>query len=121
MKKVFLSAALALAVAGSWAFYPKAPTDATGYMMVIGSATFAGFTSKAEVTVVTPDGKATVEDVDARNGSARKVTESLTVLHQAELKKLNELKLQGWSIVQTTSQTITPPAMLTTTYVLERR
>ena len=120
MKKVFLSAALALAVAGSWAFYPKA-AEPTGYMMVIGSATFSGFTSKAEVTLVTPDGKATVEDVDARNGSAKKVTESLTVLHQAEMKKLNELKQQGWKIVQTTSQTISPPAMLTTTYVLERQ
>ena len=120
MKKVFLSAALALAVAGSWAFYPKA-AEPTGYMMVIGSATFSGFTSKAEVTLVTPDGKATVEDVDARNGSAKKVTESLTVLHQAEMKKLNELKQQGWKIVQTTSQTISPPAMLTTTYVLERK
>lgn len=120
MKKVFLPVALSLAVAGSWAFYPKAPAEATGYMMVIGSATFSGFTSKAEVTVVTPDGKATVEDVDARNGSAKKVTESLTVLHQAELKKLNELKRDGWRIVQTTSQTISPPAMLTTTYVLDR-
>ena len=120
MKKVFLSVALALVAAGSWAFYPKAE-EPGGYMMVIGSATFSGFTSKAEVTIVAPDGKATVEDVDARNGSAKKITESLTVLHQAELMKLNELKRQGWSIVQTTSQTISPPAMLTTTYVLERR
>ncbi|WP_210513739.1 hypothetical protein [Hymenobacter terricola] len=120
MKKAFLSAALALAVAGSWAFYPKA-AEPTGYMMVIGSATFAGFTSKAEVTVVDPTGKVTVADVDARNGSAKKVTESLAVLHQAELKQLNALKQQGWSIVQTTAQTISPPAMLTTTYVLERK
>ena len=120
MKKVILSVGLALVAAGSWAFYPKAPA-ADGYMMVIGSATFAGFTSKAEVTVVDPAGKAIVEDVDARNGTAKKITESLTVLHQAELKKLNELKQQGWSVVQTTAQTISPPALLTTTYVLERR
>ncbi|MBD2767084.1 hypothetical protein IC235_04140 [Hymenobacter sp. BT664] len=120
MKKIFLPTALLLAVATSWAFYPKA-TEPTGYMMVIGSATFAGFTSKAEVTVVDPTGKVSVQDVDARNGSAKKVTESLTILHQAELKKLNELKQQGWKIVQTTSQTISPPAMLTTTYVLEQQ
>ncbi len=35
MKKVFLSAALALAVAGSWAFYPKAPAEPGGYMMLV--------------------------------------------------------------------------------------
>jgi hypothetical protein len=120
MKKTVLSVALALVAVGSWAFYPKADSP-SGYMMVVGSATFAGFTSKAEVTVVTPDGKATVEEVDARNGSYKKITESLTFLHQAELKKLNELKQQGWTITQTTSQTISPPAMLTTTYVLEHR
>jgi len=118
MKKAFLSAALALVAAGSWAFYPKVDTP-NGYMMVIGSATFAGFTSKAEVTVVDADGKATVEDVNVRNVTARQITESLTVLHQAELKKLNELKQQGWSINQTTSQVLS--GMLTTTYVLERR
>jgi hypothetical protein len=121
MKKAFPFAALLLAAAGSWAFYPKAPAEPTGYMMVIGSATFSGFTSKAEVTVVDPAGKTTVEDVDARNSSAKKITESLTALHQVELKKLNELKQQGWNIVQTTAQTISPPAMLTTTYVLEKR
>lgn len=120
MKKIFYLPLLALVAAGSWAFYPK-PAEPSGYMMVIGSATFAGFTSKAEVTIVDATGKATVEEVDARNGTAKKVTESLTVLHQAELKKLNELKQQGWSIIQTTSQTISPPAMLTTTYVLEHR
>ncbi|MBF9223967.1 hypothetical protein [Hymenobacter ruricola] len=119
MKKVFLSTALALAVAGSWAFYPKAPAEPSGYMMVIGSATFAGFTSKAEVTVVDAAGKSTVVDVDARNTSAKQITQSMNKLHMAELQKINELKQQGWVVIQATPQAI--EGMMTTAYLLEKR
>ena len=57
MKKVFLSTGLALAVAGSWAFYPKAG-EPSGYMMVIGSGRTSGFASSmGSLTVIQPNGE----------------------------------------------------------------
>ena len=118
MKKHLLLPILLLVAAASWAFYPK-PAELTGYMMIIGSGTFAGFTSKAEVTVVDATGHATAENVDVQNKSAKQVTESMNKLHVAELQKLNEYKQQGWQVVHTTPQAVA--GMLTTTYLLEKR
>ena len=60
MKKMFLSAALALAVAGSWAFYPKA-AEPTGYMMVISSCAY----KDSGLITITPDGKSETVAIEA--------------------------------------------------------
>ena len=119
VKKILISAALTLAVVGSWAFHPKA-TKSTDYMMLIGTATFASSSPKVEVTVIEPSGRANTTSVDGFGAITRSVTESLTLLHQTELKKLNELKGQGWTIAHINAQTICQPSILKTTYVLDR-
>ena len=54
MKKVFLSTALALAVAGSWAFHSKT-AEPSGNMMVISNVSI-GFDAQATIITVGPDG-----------------------------------------------------------------
>lgn len=118
MKKILPFAALLLAAVSSWAFYPKT-TEPTGYMMVIGSATFAAYVSRAEVTLVDAAGQTTVEEIDVRGGAAKQVTASLNKLHIAELRKINEYKQQGWVVTQTLTQSVA--GVLNTTYLLEKR
>ena len=111
MKKAFLSAALALVAAGSWAFYPKA-AEPGGYMMVVGSS----YNNNISVITITSDGQH---------------TEALTQLtklkylsqdkHKAELLKLNQLQQSGWRVVSMTATLVgngynTPE----TTYLLEK-
>jgi hypothetical protein len=66
MKKVLLSAALGLAAAGSWAFYPKA-ADQLGYMMVIGRFSGSGFAQPGELLVVSPDGQVAAQPFATKN------------------------------------------------------
>ena len=99
MKKVFLSAALAIAVAGSWAFYPKSP-PADGYMMVVSSIS-GGFNAQAFITVVSPDGTRQETEVDFRKGSGKKLASNTTDVHVAALAAINTLARQGWHVVST--------------------
>ena len=108
MKKVFLSAALMLAVAGSWAFYPKA-VEPNGYMMVISSVAagsiFSGIT--ATITTVAPDGTEKQQPVEFKRSSVKKVAESLEDVQVASLAKVNEYARSGWRLVNSTPSALT--------------
>ena len=121
MKKMFLSAALALAVAGSWAFYPKA-NGPDGYMMVIGRRLpFNG--ASASITTIGPDGVVTETEIETKKGSSSKFNESLNELHRAELKKVNELRMVGYHLISSTStsaQMAASGVMVETTYCLNK-
>ena len=109
MKKMFLPAALALAVASSWAFYPKAPVEPSGYMMVISSvaagSVFSGIT--ATITTVAPDGSEKQQPVEFKRSSAKKVAESLQDVQVASLAKVNEYVRNGWHLVNSTPSALT--------------
>ena len=94
MKKAFLSAALALAVAGSWAFYPSA-AEPGGYMMVIGR------TSPASILTITATGDTTVQAINVKRKDFG------TEIHKAELHKINVLKQAGWRVSSLTTQSST--------------
>lgn len=100
MKKAFLSAALALAVAGSWAFYPKT-AEPTGSMMVISNVSL-GFDALATIIVIGPDGKQQEKAVEFSRGSAKKVAANLTEVHKAALAAVNEYTRAGWHVVSVT-------------------
>ncbi|GAB3854414.1 hypothetical protein GCM10028822_24280 [Hymenobacter terrigena] len=122
MKKVFLSAALALAVAGSWAFYPKAPADSSGCMMVIGTGRTSGLASyTAAVTVVQPDGELQTQEVDTKILNRKNAVAGFVDLHKAELLKVNQLATQGWRVISVTQSNSFQGAINETTYLLERR
>ena len=99
MKKVFLSAALALAVASSWAFYPKAASS-TGYMMLKSQYVVSGFSAKVIFSTYPLDGPIEHEEVPFKAGTREKALDSLEALRVTELKKLNELRQKGWHLVE---------------------
>ncbi|WP_046246414.1 hypothetical protein [Hymenobacter terrenus] len=105
MKKVFLSAALALAVAGSWAFYPKQGPSGT-YMQLV----FINTVGRGEINLI-PD-----------NGLATEIKVKETNLSQARVKamiKLTELRHEGWRVTQMTSTSYNANSVIET-YLLER-
>lgn len=121
MKKFFSLLAF-LFLVGTSAAFAQATPEPTGYMMLIGNATFAGFTSKAYITTVTPDGQVSKEEVPANNWSMKQIAESLAALRQAELKKINELTRAGWVVAHVSTETAAPGVVLfQTTYMLEKR
>ena len=95
MKKVFLSVALALAVAGSWAFYPKAAAEPGGYMMVVGRLSGRG----NGLQLIAVDGQLTSQPLAEKGLNEA----SLLALHQAEAVALNRLRANGWEVVSTYS------------------
>ena len=97
MKKVFLSAALALAVAGSWAFYPKA-AEQGGNMMVISNVSL-GFDAQASIITVGPDGSQKEKAIEFSKGSAKRVAANMTEVHRAALAVINEQARNGWHLV----------------------
>jgi hypothetical protein len=119
MRKVFLSAALALAVAGSWAFYPKAATD-SAYMVLSVRVPASG---RPSLVSIAPNGTETPETLNFKRPAH-------SIRSQAVVK-LNELRSQGWSVVQMTSAedyvqelnnpSLSPSQTLTETYLLERK
>jgi hypothetical protein len=115
MKKVLLSVALALAVAGSWAFYPKAPAEPTGYMMVVGKS----FGNDITMTVITSDGQYTETGVPVTKLKYRSED-----LHKAVLLQLNQLRQSGWRVVNTAAITTSGgnggSVSYETTYLLDR-
>ena len=121
MKKVFFSAALALAVAASWAFHPKA-ADPGGYMMVIGSGFSSGFNSySATITVVQPNGERQTEGVDTRLFSRKDRSGGFVDLHKAELLQVNQLAAQGWRVISVTQSNSIQGNINETNYLLEKR
>ena len=121
MKKVFLSAALALAVAGSWAFYPKAAAEPMGYMMVISRFSGSAFGGKNTLSTISPDGQIQTQETDAKSGTINKVANSLDQMHFNELKKINELRLQGWQVVNSTQNSVGGGAITETIYLLDKK
>ena len=116
MKKVFLSAALALAVAGSWAFYPKTEGP-TGYMMVVARINY----QYASILTIMPDGKKSTQEVTARLfPSMDKSVASFEALHEAELLKINSLKSTGWKITSATQSGTSANGIAETVYILEK-
>ncbi len=84
MKKVFLSAALALAVAGSWAFYPKA-AEPPARMMVVGSMVINGYGAEATLSTISPTGEQADETLNAKLSSKKAGADVMLRLHAAEL------------------------------------
>ena len=112
MKKAFLLASLALVVASSWAFYPKAAAEPGGYMMIVGKI----YDNNIYVTTTTSDGQYT--DATTPIIKLKYMNENL---HKAELLKLNELRQSGWRVVSTTAILMgTARSTLETTYLLEK-
>ena len=122
MKKVFLSVALALILASSWAFYPNT-SEPIGYMMIIGSAKLAGFSYEADVITITPDGSQQAQDIDLKTGSTRKLTASLAELRKAKLNQVNQLNKQGWHLVSVAPNNVGGDRGMISqmVYVLEKR
>jgi hypothetical protein len=100
MKKVFLTAALALAIAGSWAFYPKAPAEPSGYMMLKSQLVVMGFGGKVVFSVYPVEGPVEYQEVPVKIGSRDKALEAVETLRVTELKKLNEYRKLGWHLVE---------------------
>ncbi|MBC7447079.1 MAG: hypothetical protein H7330_03380 [Hymenobacteraceae bacterium] len=121
MKKLVYGAALLVAAAGSFAFLPKAE-EPTGCMLVIGTVYF-GFSNKAAIVTVAPDGT-TVEEAVSINGrnSSEDLARGLTMLRIAEQHKLQELTRVGWTVKSTFQQgDVGQLRVSQTTYVLEKR
>ena len=94
MKKILILAALSLAAAGSWAFFPKA-AEPSGYMMVIGRV-YTGYS----IIVVNPTSETVTKVIDPKNyGTPYKSDLADTELRKAEISKINELKQEGWKVV----------------------
>ena len=124
MKKVLLSAALALAVAGSWAFYPhEAPAPTTGgYLMVVGSGRPGNQSYVPEIITIQPDGKQQVQRLTSiKVGTDRATTDIAIALHNAELLRVNALAAQGWRLVSIAQSTVGVGATTETVYMMERR
>ncbi len=127
MKKVFSATALALAILGSWAFYPKGAAPAR-YLMVIRELdqTDVSLQPKPALTVIEPDGSFKTEELpvivstfprqsinasivkgttaDSTSTRLRRFRYARNYVYQAEVRKLNELSAQGWNLVNTTQE-----------------
>jgi len=122
MKKVLLSAALTLAVAGSWAFYPNAAPTPTGYLMVVGSGRPGNDSYVPEIVTIQPGGKQQVQRLtNLKPSSDRSTTDVAVALHHAELLQVNALAAKGWRLVSIAQSTVGVGATTETVYMMERR
>ena len=122
MKKLFLSASLALTVAGSWAFYPNSAPASTGYLMVVGSGRPGNESYVPEIVTIMPDGKQQVQRLtNVKPSSDRSTTDVAVALHHAELLQVNKLAAQGWRLVSVAQSTVGVGATTETVYMMERR
>ncbi|AIZ64659.1 hypothetical protein PK28_15050 [Hymenobacter sp. DG25B] len=89
MKKLFPVLALLLVAVGCWAFYPKNAAE-PGYMMLTLEVPVTG---RATLVTISPTGEQAKLTLDRKlDGPAP---------YQAQtLIKLNELRAQGWEVVQ---------------------
>ncbi|MCB2376071.1 hypothetical protein LGH70_00645 [Hymenobacter sp. BT635] len=119
MKKLLPIPVLLVLAAVSWAFYPKAAP--TPEYMELSMHSSAG---KPILVMISPTGEVTEEKLVTKTKGAYKYQAQLLV-------KLNELRAQGWTVVQMqTTETSTPDlqhpllgpdVVRTATYLLERR
>jgi len=120
MKKFLLFAALGLAAAGSWAFYPEAAAP-TGYLMVVGSGRPGTTSSVPEIVIIQPDGTRQVQRLpEVKIGTERNSTAAAVEMHRAELLRINALVAQGWRVAHVTQSTVGVGATTETVYLLEK-
>ncbi|GAA3990107.1 hypothetical protein [Hymenobacter antarcticus] len=115
MKRIFLSAALALAVAGSWAFYPKATAEPAGYMMVISTLVLPDPT----MLTITPDGQQMETKIKGKGFNINNVDLTRDDLDKSVLNKPNELHRIGWRVAHITSTEAN--SRIKNTYLLEKQ
>ena len=115
MKKVILSAALALAVAGSWAFYPKAPAEEQGYMMLQSQFVQTGMSAKLLLSTYAAKGAIQRQEIGVKYGTFEKQQALIDTFRVLELRKLNEYRRSGWHLVQ-----VVQPQAGTMLYVLDK-
>ena len=122
MKKIIPFAALLLAAAGSWAFYPKT-AEPQGYMMITGVGRAAGLGAfNASLTVTSPTGEQVTEELDGKAfGTSKSISAGFIGLHQAELRKINQYVQQGWRVVGVTQNNSYQGAVNETTYLLSKQ
>ncbi|UOQ72369.1 hypothetical protein [Hymenobacter cellulosilyticus] len=118
MKKIFVTAILAVVALGSWAFYPKTAA-APEYMQL----SVYGGSGRPVLVIISPRGEVTEETLTTKAKGEYK--------YQAlVLMKLNELRAQGWTVAQM-QQTetrnpdpehpmLSPNVVTTAVYLLER-
>ncbi|SFQ19501.1 hypothetical protein [Hymenobacter arizonensis] len=135
MKKVFFSTALVLTLLGFWAFRPKVIAPAQ-YLMVIRELDRTDLSEqpKPALTVIEPDGTFKTEElpviasnfprksinativkgttVDSTSTRLRRFRYARNYIYQAEVRKLNELSAQGWSLVSTTQEGVSTRYLL---------
>ena len=122
MKKVFLSAALVLAVASSWAFYPKAD-ESTGCMMIISNPN-SGLNSGITITTVAPDGTQSAQTTKIKTSLFTSRSADAIEVHKLELAVLNSYVRNGWHILSVTPANLVDKgttADFQTVYLLEKR
>jgi hypothetical protein len=120
MKKISFAITLLLVVVGSWAFYPKAPAE-PGYMQLSLSVPYSG---KPSLVTIAPNGEEISHLLDSKSKPARS-------FRAQALIKLNELRSQGWTVVQMASTEnyvqninfplISPDQAFRETYLLEKK
>jgi len=115
MKKVFLSVALVLAVAGSWAFYPKAQAEEQGYIMLQSQVVQTGMSAKLLLSTYAAKGAIQRQEVGVKYGTFEKQQALVDTLRVLELRKLNEYRRSGWHLAQ-----VVQPQGGTTLYVLDK-
>ena len=123
MKKVFLSGALALVAAGSWAFYPKAAEPA-GCMMIISNPSRGGFSSGVSITTVAPDGTQLEQSTKIKSTLLTSRSADAIEAHKLELAVLNSYTRDGWHILSVTPTTVLDKGTTSeyqTVYLLEKR
>lgn len=86
MKKTLLIPALLLAAASSWAFYPN-DSQPGNYMQLAAYSEYG----RGSIVITTPEGKVTVNQVKELDSP---LARAKTVV------KLNELRRDGWQVVQ---------------------
>lgn len=122
MKKTVLFAALALAAAGSWAFYPKAQ-EPGGYMMIISNPS-RGAGTGVTITTVAPDGAQQEHTTKIKSSMFTPRAVDEVEMHRVELAVLNEHSRAGWHLVNVL-HTVTADKGTTggyqTVYLLEKR
>ncbi|MBG8552830.1 MULTISPECIES: hypothetical protein [Hymenobacter] len=121
MKKALSFMALALVSIGTWAFYPKSAADeATGYMLL----TLRNGAGRPMLVLTPPTGEPEEITLSKQDKSAYRYESQL-------VKKLNELRAQGWVVVQmqssdalmpgTTYPAVSTDIVSTKTFLLEKR
>ncbi|WP_303310342.1 hypothetical protein [Hymenobacter sp. BT730] len=119
MKKLFPVLTLVLAAIASWAFYPKSAAE-PGYMMLTLEVPVTG---RATLVTISPTGEQAKISLNHKlEGPARYQSQALV--------KLNELRSQGWEVVQMQAEStpvantripsLGPDIMISQTYLLRK-